>query len=571
MADMIKGEMIRGHIDTVILLALTDGDKDSNEIRLTIEEKSDNQYSVKQGTFYSAMQRLVKQGYIKEYRSSAIDGIRRKYYSLNTKGKTFLDKNREQWQASKNLVDNLMDTESVSLPKEPEPVQNTVDEFESFKIFAQDIGDFSVEQPIQDNSYFDKLGDEVLKDLNEELEKIAKEEEILVQEESLPYEEISENQISTVEENSNLEDFEIVANKTIDTLYDFENIESETGDFIDPILLNEDTAEEFTEEIVETPIEETIEEPIEENQIESLEKITEEILNSNQLTVEENEPISEVKITEQVSEKEEKSPIFTNEKDDLLIIEEGKPTNRREYKQILNRLFPQNEEKQVEKKEDCRQMEFVSYTETYENKREEKVIDNTPAPAPVYEEEPIVRKPVKKINGDPSDFSDLYAMASREGFKIKTSHNTNKYNGNEILVNKLRLHSSLLFYLFIFIECLILDFALGSILNWDINVKLIILGALALYPAVTILMYLLNAKKSVYEIAQFKDAVSIALIVTFQLAIIILCVALFVSVDFNNFKEVSTYILLPIILAINIPLYFILKYSLLSTGKYFTD
>ena len=43
-------------------------------------------------------------------------------------------------------------------------------------------------------------------------------------------------------------------------------------------------------------------------------------------------------------------------------------------------------------------------------------------------------------------------------------------------------------------ECLILDFALGSILNWDINVKLIILGALALYPAVTILMYLLNAK-----------------------------------------------------------------------------
>ena len=91
-----------------------------------------------------------------------------------------------------------------------------------------------------------------------------------------------------------------------------------------------------------------------------------------------------------------------------------------------------------------------------------------------------------------------------------------------------------------------------------------------MYFAVALIAYLINKKRSVYEIASFKDAMSVALIITFQLAILILCVALFVSVDFNNFKEVTTFILLPFILAINIPLYFILKYSLLSTGKYFT-
>ena len=33
----INGDMIRGHIDTIILLSLIDGDKDSNEIRKSIE------------------------------------------------------------------------------------------------------------------------------------------------------------------------------------------------------------------------------------------------------------------------------------------------------------------------------------------------------------------------------------------------------------------------------------------------------------------------------------------------------------------------------------------------------
>lgn len=561
MADMIKGEMIRGHIDTVILLALTDGDKDSNEIRISIEEKSANQYSVKQGTFYSAMQRLVKQGYIKEYRSSAIDGIRRKYYSLNPKGKTFLDKNREQWEASKNLVDNLMDAEPAPQQvKEPILVEKPVDEFEDFKAIAQNIGDFAIEQPIQDNSYFDRLGDDVLKDLNAELEKLAVENQTLnevVEEESLPSNETIDEadrvENITIEEKQEVDSYENLSNKTVDDLYDFENIEEEI-DFIDDSLI-EDTV---TEEVNAEPI---IEEVVEN-------KTVEETPTTPETTVENNR----VTYTEYVSEKVEKSTEITGEKDDLLIIEEGKPTNRREYKQILNRLFPQQEEKVVEKVDEPRQMEFVSYTETYDVKRESQIKEEklSPKPAPVvYEEEPI-KKSVYTAN-DTADFSDLYAMANREGFKIKTSHNTNRYTGNEILINKLRLHSSLLFYLFLAVECLILNFALGSILEWETPIKLIILGSLALYPIVTVILFLLNAKKSVYEISPFKDAVSVALIVTFQLAIIILCVALFVSVDFNNFKEVTTFILLPLILAINIPLYFILKYSLLSTGKYFTE
>ena len=106
----LNGDMIRGHIDTIILLSLVDGDKDSNEIRKNIEDRSDNKFSVKQGTFYSAMQRLVKQSLIKEYRSSATDGIRRKYFSLTEKGEKLVENNRKEWLESKEVIDTLVDT-----------------------------------------------------------------------------------------------------------------------------------------------------------------------------------------------------------------------------------------------------------------------------------------------------------------------------------------------------------------------------------------------------------------------------------------------------------------------------
>ena len=106
----INGDMIRGHIDTIILLSLVDGDKDTNEIRKNIEDRSDNKFSVKQGTFYSAMQRLVKQNLIREYRSSATDGIRRKYFSLTEKGKKSVETNKSEWIKSKEVIDTLVDT-----------------------------------------------------------------------------------------------------------------------------------------------------------------------------------------------------------------------------------------------------------------------------------------------------------------------------------------------------------------------------------------------------------------------------------------------------------------------------
>ena len=559
MSDVIKGEMLRGQIDTVILLALLEGDKDSNDIRVAIESKSDNQYSIKQGTFYSAMQRLVKQGYIKEYRSSAMDGIRRKYFSITPKGNKFLEANREQWTASKSLVDSLFETEDVkpseNTPeieiKEPVDTQQQenayVDELDSFKAFVDDNGeDFKVEEPENDNSYFDDICADVLTDLNNELEK---------QSEQLPR---SNNEITEkIEENTSdfEENYETVSEKSKEELFAFDVFDSDG--FVKEVVPDNEYSEDIPEEINSTS-----------NYEEFYQDLAEIVEEDNQPLTEENSE-DNANVT---SDKQEESPINQQE-DDLLIVEEYSPTNKNKYKQILNKIFPKDKVESYTNDSPVFNQE-KDVDDTYDN---DSTSDEPLKTEPVFEEttepkqtETKEDKTAKYSQQDPSDFSDLYAMANREGFKIRTSYNTNKFVGNQILLNKLIMHASIVFFIILALESLILNFALGSILNWKLEVKLIILGALAIFPIFASIAYLINSKRSVYEIASFKDAMSVALIITFQLAIIILCVALFVSVDFNNFKEVTTYILLPFILAINIPVYFILKYSLLSTGKYFT-
>lgn len=617
MADNeIKGGMMRGHIDTIILLSLVDGDKDSNDIRDAIEEKSDNKYSVKQGTFYSAMQRLVKQNYIKEYRSSAVDGIRRKYYSLTAKGKSSLDKNREEWNKSKELIDNLIETPSEQ-PKVQENKPTTIaDEFDAFKQFAdKNASDFEFSSPDTSDDYIDKLGEEVLNDLNDELNSLAEEnaenaeipefeqsnydradeaeKDEETEEPEIPEEttEITEDLITDAtdeipSEYDNFDEF-----KEDSYSYDFELPEEE------PEEESADEAEEETSEEIELtpeteevyPEQEILEEPenvVEETPVEVTENIEKEQVYESENIIKSSENTEETTIipTEKTIEVvEEVKPEKTEEaNDDMLYVEEGKPTNSRDYKTLLGRLFPKDEEKKPENAYAEKQLNFDDYEkadeteepeeETYYSEADddnEKIVSREKTDEKYdYSAEEKTSRVERTSNGD-YDFSDLYALANKEGFKVRTSFSTNKNNDGNILINKLNFHAALLLYAILFVEMAVLNFSLSGLLGWSNTVKAIIASSLSLYTVVTLVMYAISPRRKVKEITSFKDAIEVSLIIVFQLVIIILCVALFCEVDFNNVKEVLSFIVLPFILCINLPLFPILKYSLLGSGKYF--
>lgn len=627
MADNeIKGGMMRGHIDTIILLSLVDGDKDSNDIRDAIEEKSDNKYSVKQGTFYSAMQRLVKQNYIKEYRSSAVDGIRRKYYSLTAKGKSSLDKNREEWNKSKELIDNLIETPSEQ-PKVQENKPTTIaDEFDAFKQFAdKNASDFEFSSPDASDDYIDRLGEEVLSDLNDELNSLA--EENVEKTENSDAEHSGYDNVDDAEKDEKAEEPEIpevpevteIPEKTteitdelitdaddeIPTEYDnFDEFKEDSYSYDfelpeeEPEEESADEAEEETSEEIELtpetedvyPEQEILEEPenvVEETPVEVTEKIEEEQVYESENIVKSSENTEETMIipTEKTIEVvEEVKPEKTEEaNDDMLHVEEGKPTNSRDYKSLLGRLFPKDEEKKPENAYAEKQMNFDDYdektAETEESDEEtyyseaddnnEKIVSREKTDDK-YDYSAIEKTPrVESTSNGDYDFSDLYALANKEGFKVRTSFSTNKNNDGNILINKLNFHAALLLYAILFVEMAVLNFSLSGLLGWSDTAKAIIASSLALYTVVTLIMYAISPKRKVKEITSFKDAIEVSLIIVFQLVIIILCVALFCEVDFNNVKEVLSFIVLPFILCINLPLFPILKYSLLGSGKYF--
>lgn len=104
----ISADLIRGHINTIILRALYDGDKYGYEIISEIEQKSHGQYSMKQPSLYSALKRLESQGYITSYWGGSVSGGRRKYFSLTEEGRKISERNQSEWEYSRTVIDSLI-------------------------------------------------------------------------------------------------------------------------------------------------------------------------------------------------------------------------------------------------------------------------------------------------------------------------------------------------------------------------------------------------------------------------------------------------------------------------------
>lgn len=104
----ISADLIRGHINTIILRSLDDGDKYGYEIIAEIEKKSHGQYSMKQPSLYSALKRLEKDGYVTSYWGGSVGGGRRKYFSLTEDGRAVSEQNRSEWEYSRTVIDSLI-------------------------------------------------------------------------------------------------------------------------------------------------------------------------------------------------------------------------------------------------------------------------------------------------------------------------------------------------------------------------------------------------------------------------------------------------------------------------------
>ncbi|MDO8964421.1 MAG: PadR family transcriptional regulator [Coriobacteriia bacterium] len=104
----ISSDLIRGHIDTIVLGLLDSQDRYGYEICKQVTVLSGGEYELKEPTLYSAFRRLEGQGLIRSYWGGESQGGRRKYYALTDEGRTALLRNIEDWKRARRLIDTLL-------------------------------------------------------------------------------------------------------------------------------------------------------------------------------------------------------------------------------------------------------------------------------------------------------------------------------------------------------------------------------------------------------------------------------------------------------------------------------
>ncbi len=166
----VSSDLIRGHINTIILRALYDGDKYGYEIIAEIERKSHGQYSLKQPSLYSALKRLEKDGYVTSYWGGSVGGGRRKYFSLTEAGKAISEQNQSEWEYSRTVIDSLISDKDFDFSNPaPSLVNMRVLKNSTSRVPRGEGGEEEVDYlPSFDDDEFDQIEESYQEKLNEQ-------------------------------------------------------------------------------------------------------------------------------------------------------------------------------------------------------------------------------------------------------------------------------------------------------------------------------------------------------------------------------------------------------------------
>lgn len=108
----ISSDLIRGHIDTIVLGLLSTQDRYGYDICKQVAVMSEGEYELKEPTLYSAARRLEAQGLIRSYWGEESQGGRRKYYAITAQGQGTYKRNLEDWTRARRLIDRLVSGEA---------------------------------------------------------------------------------------------------------------------------------------------------------------------------------------------------------------------------------------------------------------------------------------------------------------------------------------------------------------------------------------------------------------------------------------------------------------------------
>ena len=99
----MKGELLKGHLDLLILAAVRSEPRHGYAIIETLRLRSSGVFDLAEGTIYPALHRLERAGLLAS-RWSEHEGRRRRVYRLTRTGKAALAGQAEQWSLFSRAV-----------------------------------------------------------------------------------------------------------------------------------------------------------------------------------------------------------------------------------------------------------------------------------------------------------------------------------------------------------------------------------------------------------------------------------------------------------------------------------
>lgn len=105
-------ELLKGSTPLLLLSMLQDRPLYGYQIIMTVRERTQGIYTLKEGALYPALHKLEASGFIHSYWQTQPNGRDRRYYVLLPEGEAFLETKRVEWIRFVAMVNGFLNLEA---------------------------------------------------------------------------------------------------------------------------------------------------------------------------------------------------------------------------------------------------------------------------------------------------------------------------------------------------------------------------------------------------------------------------------------------------------------------------
>lgn len=106
---MINKELTKGSTGMLVLCVLSEQDMYGYQIIKELEVRSENVFSMKEGTLYPLLHLLENKGFLNSYWQQQDNGRKRKYYAITENGRTELNRQKAEWKEFSGAVAKVVE------------------------------------------------------------------------------------------------------------------------------------------------------------------------------------------------------------------------------------------------------------------------------------------------------------------------------------------------------------------------------------------------------------------------------------------------------------------------------